>query len=86
MNLKGKTALITGGGTGIGAAIAKRFVADGAKICITGRREAMLDKVAQSLPEGMAATCSGDVSKYEDVERMVETALKFGGQAGCLGE
>ena len=84
MNLKGKTALITGGGTGIGAAIAKRFVADGAKICITGRRGEMLDKVAQSLPEGMAATCSGDVSKYEDVERMVETALKFGGRLDVL--
>ena len=84
MNLKGKTALITGGGTGIGAAIAKRFTADGAKVCITGRREAVLDKVAQSLPKEMVATCPGDVSKYEDVERMVETALKLGGGLDTL--
>ncbi|MFO7600541.1 MAG: SDR family oxidoreductase [Candidatus Desulfacyla sp.] len=78
MTLKGKVALITGGGTGIGAAIAKRFIADGAKICITGRRQSMLDQVAQSLPADMVTTCSGDVSKYEDVERMVETAVEFG--------
>jgi meso-butanediol dehydrogenase / (S,S)-butanediol dehydrogenase / diacetyl reductase len=84
MNLKGKTALVTGGGTGIGAAIAKRFVADGAKICITGRRQAILDKVAQSLPTDMVATCSGDVSKYEDVERMVETALRLEGRLDVL--
>ncbi|MCF8146430.1 MAG: SDR family oxidoreductase [Deltaproteobacteria bacterium] len=84
MNLKGKTALITGGGTGIGAAIAKRFIADGAKICITGRRRSMLDQVAQSLPSDMVTTCSGDVSKYKDVERMVETALKFGGKFDVL--
>jgi len=84
MSLKGKTALITGGGTGIGAAIARRFVADGAKICITGRRQEPLDKVAQSLPAEMVTTCSGDVSKYEDVERMVETTLKFGGSLDTL--
>ncbi len=84
MNLKGKTALITGGGTGIGAAIARRFVADGAKICITGRRQEMLDQVAHSLPREMVATCSGDVSKVEDVERMVETALRFDGRLDVL--
>jgi len=84
MNLKGKTALITGGGTGIGAAITKRFIADGAKVCITGRRQSMLDQAAQSLPADMVTTCSGDVSKYEDVERMVETALKFGGKLDVL--
>ena len=80
MKLKGKVALITGGGTGIGTAIAERFVAEGAKICITGRRQEMLDQVAQALPSGMVATCSGDVTKYENVERMVETALTFGGR------
>ncbi len=84
MSLKGKTALITGGGTGIGSAIAKRFVADGAKICITGRRGEVLDKVAQSLSPEMVTTCVGDVSRYEDVQRMVETTLKFGGGLDVL--
>jgi NAD(P)-dependent dehydrogenase (short-subunit alcohol dehydrogenase family) len=74
MKLEGKVALITGGGTGIGTAIAERFVAEGAKICITGRRQEMLDKVAHALPPGRVATCSGDVTNYEDVKRMVETA------------
>ena len=80
MKLKGKIALITGGGTGIGNAIAKRFVVEGAKICISGRRQEILDKVARSLPAGTVVTCPGDVTKYKDVEQMVETALKFGGR------
>jgi NAD(P)-dependent dehydrogenase (short-subunit alcohol dehydrogenase family) len=84
MKLDGKVALITGGGTGIGAAIAKRFVAEGAKVCITGRRQKMLDQIAQSLPSEKATTCSGDVSRYEDVERMVKTALTFGGRLDVL--
>lgn len=80
MKLKEKVALITGGGTGIGTAIAQRFVAEGAKICITGRRKEMLDKVAQTLTPGSVATCPGDVTKVEDVERMVATALTFKGR------
>jgi NAD(P)-dependent dehydrogenase (short-subunit alcohol dehydrogenase family) len=80
VNLEGKTALITGGGTGIGEAIAKRFVADGAKVCITGRRETMLELVAASLPSGMVTTCSGDVSNFEDVKRMVDTAYNMAGK------
>ncbi len=75
MKLDGKVALITGAGTGIGAAIAERFVADGARICITGRRQEMLDKVAQSLPAGAVVTCAGDVTMLEDAKRMVKTAL-----------
>jgi meso-butanediol dehydrogenase/(S,S)-butanediol dehydrogenase/diacetyl reductase len=84
MNLDGKVALITGAGSGIGAAIAERFVNDGARICITGRRQGKLDEVAQSLPEGTVLTCAGDVIKLEDVERMVETALKFTGKLDVL--
>jgi len=84
MNIKGKVALITGGGVGIGAAIAERFVADGAKVCITGRRKEMLEKVSQSLPSGKVAICSGDVSKEEDVKRMVDTTVEFGEKLDVL--
>jgi meso-butanediol dehydrogenase/(S,S)-butanediol dehydrogenase/diacetyl reductase len=84
MKLQGKVALVTGGGAGIGAAITKRFVEEGAKVCITGRRKKVLDKVAQSLPKESVATCSGDVSKDKDVARMVETAVKFGGTLDVL--
>ena len=38
MRLEGKVAIISGGGTGIGAAIARRFAAEGAKVTVTGRR------------------------------------------------
>jgi meso-butanediol dehydrogenase/(S,S)-butanediol dehydrogenase/diacetyl reductase len=84
MKLDGKVALIIGAGTGIGAAIAKRFVADGAKICITGRRQEMLDQVAQGLPAGTTTTCAGDVTKLVDARRMVETALGLGGKLDVL--
>ena len=45
-------ALITGGGTGLGADFTRRFVAEGAKVVITGRRKELLEKVASELPAG----------------------------------
>lgn len=84
MKLEGKVALITGAGTGIGAAIAERFVADGARICITGRRQEKLDEVIQSLPAGTAVPCAGNVTLREDVRRMVETALQITGRLDVL--
>jgi NAD(P)-dependent dehydrogenase (short-subunit alcohol dehydrogenase family) len=84
MMLQGKVALITGGGAGIGAAIARRFVAEGARICISGRRQEKLEEMARSLPQGAVVTCAGDVSSFEDVERMVETTLEFGGKLDAL--
>ena len=84
MKLDGKVALITGAGTGIGAAIAERFVADGARICITGRRQEMLDELLHSLPLGTAVSCAGDVTKLDDVRQMVETVLGITGKLDVL--
>ena len=62
MMLEGKVAMITGAGAGIGVEIAKRYVAEGAKICITGRNQGRLDKTVSMLAPGTAITCAGDVS------------------------
>jgi NAD(P)-dependent dehydrogenase (short-subunit alcohol dehydrogenase family) len=79
VDLNGKIAIVTGGGTGIGEAVTRRFVACGARVCITGRRQEMLDAVAKSLPEGSVKTCSADVSDEKDVQRILNTALSFEG-------
>jgi meso-butanediol dehydrogenase/(S,S)-butanediol dehydrogenase/diacetyl reductase len=79
VDLKGKVAIVTGGGTGIGEAVTRRFITYGARVCITGRRQEMLDGVAKSLPEGSVKTCSADVSNEKDVERILKTALSFEG-------
>jgi meso-butanediol dehydrogenase/(S,S)-butanediol dehydrogenase/diacetyl reductase len=84
MILNGKMALVTGGGTGIGAAIARRFVQDGAKVCISGRRREKLEETAASVPEGSITVCPGDVSKHEDIKRMVKQTLEFGGKLDIL--
>jgi NAD(P)-dependent dehydrogenase (short-subunit alcohol dehydrogenase family) len=84
MKLRGKTALITGGGTGIGAAITERFVAEGARVCITGRRKEKLDQEASQFSRESVITCTGDVSKHDDVKRIVSTTVRFGGKIDIL--
>ena len=84
MDLQGKIALVTGGGAGFGVAIVKRFIDDGAKVCITGRRKEKLDQTAARFPAGTVVACAGDVSKEEDVARMVKTALDAFGKIDVL--
>jgi meso-butanediol dehydrogenase/(S,S)-butanediol dehydrogenase/diacetyl reductase len=84
MQLEGKVALITGGGTGIGRAIVERFVAEGAKVCITGRRREMLQAVADALPVGSVTAFCGDVSEDGNAQKMVEAALSFNGRLDVL--
>lgn len=78
MRLAGKTALITGGNSGIGLTTAKLFVAEGAKVAITGRDKAKLDKAIQEL----GANAIGIVAEATDIaatERAVADAVaKFG--------
>jgi NAD(P)-dependent dehydrogenase (short-subunit alcohol dehydrogenase family) len=72
--LEGKTALVTGGGRGIGQAIALRFAREGAKVAIVGpHRETLADTVAKG--PGIELIV-GDVTNKADVDRAVETALK----------
>ena len=82
--LNGKVALITGGGSGIGAAIAKRFVAEGAKIVITGRRKEALADTVSALPEGSVLPFAADVRNPDDAKAMVEATIKFGGKIDIL--
>lgn len=77
--LRGRTALVTGGGTGIGAAVARRLVAEGAAVVVMGRRPQPLGELAASLPEGSCRAASGDVTSEADVARAVQAALELGG-------
>lgn len=82
--LQGKVALITGGGTGLGAVFAKRFVEEGAKVVITGRRKELLDKVAAGVPAGAILPFQGDVSDFAQAQAMVAATVKFGGKIDIL--
>lgn len=79
--LEGSTALITGGGSGIGRAVAERFLAEGARVAIFGRGQEKLDEVVaeSSDPDRMLAV-AGDVRSSEDLHAAVETVVStFGG-------
>ena len=68
--LDGKVALISGGSSGIGLATAKRFVAEGAYVFITGRREAELDLAVKAIGKNIKAL-KGDVSNLGDLDRIL---------------
>jgi NAD(P)-dependent dehydrogenase (short-subunit alcohol dehydrogenase family) len=70
--LDGKHALVTGGGTGIGAAIARALAGEGAVLSLVGRREAPLKEVAAQLPK--AAAITADVARATDCAAMVTQA------------
>ncbi len=77
MRLKGKTALITGGGEGIGKATALLFCKEGAKVGITGRVKEKLNAVLKEAEgSGEIIALQGDVSREEDVKRIVKDFIK----------
>ena len=69
--LEGKTAIITGGGTGIGFAAANRFIAEGAFVYIFGRRQALLDKALAKLGPN-ARAIAGSVADPADLDRLFD--------------
>ena len=72
--LDGHHALVTGGGTGIGAAIAAALGAEGAAVTVTGRRLAPLDEVCRRMPRAQAVMA--DVTRESDCAAMVRSATE----------
>lgn len=70
--LAGKVAVISGGTTGIGLAIAQRLVAEGAHVFIFGRRQAQLDEAARMIGHTVTAI-QADAANLDDLDRVAET-------------
>jgi NAD(P)-dependent dehydrogenase (short-subunit alcohol dehydrogenase family) len=70
--LSGKVAVITGGSSGIGLATAQRFVAEGAYVFITGRRQTELDKAKALIGKNVTAV-QGDIASLEELDRLEAT-------------
>ncbi|MBO9128054.1 MULTISPECIES: SDR family NAD(P)-dependent oxidoreductase [unclassified Rhizobium] len=81
--LDSKTAVVTGGSSGIGFAIAERFIREGAKVYITGRRPAELDVAANKLGE-KAKAIQSDVSDLGSLDRLFATVREAEGRLDVL--
>ena len=81
--LEGKVAVVTGGNSGIGLATARRFAAEGARVFITGRRQAELDEAAKQIGKNVTGV-SGDVANLADLDRLFATVKRQQGRRGSL--
>jgi NAD(P)-dependent dehydrogenase (short-subunit alcohol dehydrogenase family) len=79
--LKDKVAVITGGNSGIGLATAQTFVAEGAYVFITGRRQSELDAAVKQISENNISGVQGDVSNMADLDRLYAIVEE---QKGCI--
>jgi NAD(P)-dependent dehydrogenase (short-subunit alcohol dehydrogenase family) len=86
MRLAGRHAVVTGGGTGIGAALARTLAAEGATLTLVGRRREPLEEVAQSLrSSGAEVGCAtADVTARGDVDRALAEACEANGPISIL--
>lgn len=86
MNLQGKTAVITGGNSGVGAATALLFAKSGANVVISARRQAALDEVAEKIRAegGQVLTVATDISKNEDCQNLMKAAVEHFGKVDIL--
>jgi len=83
MRLEGKVAIVTGGGSGFGEGIAKKFVAEGAKVLIADRDAAGGERVAKALGANARSVCV-DVAKAADVRAMVDAVQDHFGALNVL--
>ncbi|WP_329372055.1 glucose 1-dehydrogenase [Streptomyces sp. NBC_01483] len=81
--LEGKTAIVTGGNSGIGLATAKRFAREGAHVFITGRRQEALDAALAEIGQGATAVRS-DVSDLGDIDRLYAAVAEQGRRIDVL--
>lgn len=81
--LQGKVAVITGASSGIGLASAKRFAQEGARVFMTGRRQAELDAAVAEVG-GSAQGVQGDVSNLADLDRLYQVVSEKAGQIDIL--
>jgi NAD(P)-dependent dehydrogenase (short-subunit alcohol dehydrogenase family) len=72
--LEGKRCLVTGGGSGVGRAVARRYADEGALVVVSGRRSERLEETGAGLDT--ITTCPGDVCAEADVQRMVEPVVE----------
>ena len=83
MRLSGKIALITGGGTGIGLDIAKKYVEEGAYVYITGRRENKLQEAVSTIGKNIDYVVA-DVTKKEGMEKVADKIKNEKGKLDIL--
>ena len=79
-----KVVIVTGAGSGMGRATAARFAREGAHVVLVGRREEKLEEVAKGLEGNRALVCAADVSKPDDVQRIVASTLQAFGHIDAL--
>ena len=86
MSLAGKVAVVTGGSSGMGADVARRFAAQGAQVCVCARREAELKGVVTAIEAagGMAMYVVCDISVPAQVEDVMEKTVAAYGRLDIL--
>ena len=75
-----RVVIVTGAGSGIGAATAARFAEEGATVVLAGRREAVLNEIAAALPAGQTLVHVTDVTNEDDVASLVDTTVRSFGR------